>query len=268
MLILLPPSEGKSSPDAGPRLDLRALSFPSLTAPRRAVLTELTTVCRGDVDAAATALGLGPTQRDVVRANARLRTRSCAAAITVYSGVLYDALDAPSLAARARSRLDEHVVIASALWGLIRPADLIPAYRLSGSARLPGLASLPALWKKPVGTVLSEVDDFVLDLRSGAYVALGPLPRSTAARAATVRVLTEKNGRRIVVSHFNKATKGRIVRSLVQSRRTPADVDDLAHELTRSGFHVEPGSVVAGKARVIDVIVADPTGGTGSAGYG
>ena len=257
MLILLPPSEGKASPEAGPRLDLGTLSFPSLTSSRRAVLQELTTLCRGDMDTARAALGLGPTQRDEVLANARLRTRPTAAAIEVYAGVLYDALDAASLSARARGRLGQQVAIASALWGLVRPSDPIPAYRLSGSARLPGLPSLASLWKKPVGTVLAEADDFILDLRSGAYVALGPLPRSVAPHAATVRVLTEKDGRRSVVSHFNKATKGRIVRSLVESRRTPADADDLAHELSRTGYRVEPTPATSGRAAVLDVVVTD-----------
>ena len=68
MLILLPPSEGKRSPDAGERLDLTRLSFPSLTAARRATLRALESVCR-DEASARTVLGLGPTQQDEVRQN-------------------------------------------------------------------------------------------------------------------------------------------------------------------------------------------------------
>ena len=70
MLILLPPSEGKSAPEDGPTLDLAALSFPSLTKARRQVLDRLIALCRGDLDLAATTLGLGVTQRGEVGANA------------------------------------------------------------------------------------------------------------------------------------------------------------------------------------------------------
>ena len=41
VLIWLPPSEGKSAPESGPRLDVEALSIPSLTAARRAVIEAL-----------------------------------------------------------------------------------------------------------------------------------------------------------------------------------------------------------------------------------
>ena len=109
MLLLLPPSEGKSAPERGPRLDLAALSFPELTTTRRRVLSALTSLCSADVDAAAAVLGLGPTQRGEVGANARLRRQPCAPAIDVYTGVLYEALDASTLSPTAARRLDEHV---------------------------------------------------------------------------------------------------------------------------------------------------------------
>ncbi|MBI1349862.1 MAG: peroxide stress protein YaaA [Actinomycetales bacterium] len=256
MLILLPPSEGKSSPVCGPRLDLTSLSFPSLTPSRRTALGALTRLCRADVDEAAAVLGLGPTQRGEVGVNARLRREPCAPAIEVYTGVLYEALDASSLSPRARLRLDDSVAISSALWGLVRTTDLIPAYRLSGSVRLPRIGALSTVWRDPIGAVLTDADGLLLDLRSSAYASLGPVPRSAASRSATVRVLTERDGRRTVVSHSNKATKGHIVRALVKARRSPQDVDDLAHELVRAGFRVE---IAAGKPRspvTLDVILA------------
>ena len=44
----------------------------------------------------------------------------------------------------------ENVLIASALWGFLRPSDRIPAYRLSMGATLPRVPSLPALWRDPL----------------------------------------------------------------------------------------------------------------------
>ena len=42
------------------------------------------------------------------------------------------------------------------------------------------------------------------------------------------RVLVERDGRRTVVSHHNKATKGRLVRAVARSRRSVRTIDDLA----------------------------------------
>ncbi|MFP5407571.1 MAG: peroxide stress protein YaaA, partial [Gammaproteobacteria bacterium] len=50
----------------------------------------------------------------------------------VYSGVLYEALDLTSLDAAARRRATSWLAVTSGLFGLLRPADRIPAYRLSG----------------------------------------------------------------------------------------------------------------------------------------
>jgi cytoplasmic iron level regulating protein YaaA (DUF328/UPF0246 family) len=257
VLILLPPSEGKSAAQSGPHLDLAALSYPALTSTRRRVLDALIRLCRSDIDDAATTLGLGPTQRGEVGANTLLRTEPCAAAIDVYTGVLYEALDAASLTARARTRLDAHVVIASALWGLVAPHDLIPSYRLSAATTLPGIGTLASNWRQPVGHVLAQVEDVIIDMRSGAYVSLAPVTIQSPGRVAAVRVLTERNGTRTVVSHFNKATKGRITRTLVQSRRTPTDVNGVADILAGAGYRVEHQAARRGGADVLDVIVED-----------
>ena len=125
MLILLPPSEGKTSPAAGPKLDLAALSFPELNRGRTATLKALIDVCAKDPKSAASILGLGPTQADEVRVNALLRKAACAPAIEVYTGVLFDALDVTSLGKPARRRLQATTVISSALFGLVRPDDIV-----------------------------------------------------------------------------------------------------------------------------------------------
>lgn len=255
MLILLPPSEGKSAALEGPTVDVTGLSFPSLAPTRTAVLDALVRLCRSDVEAAATTLGLGPTQRGEVGANARLRKEPCAPAIDVYTGVLYEALDYPTLTAAARRRADEQVAIASALWGLIRPRDFIPSYRLSAGTTLPALGTLASAWKEPLSAVLEQVDGLIVDLRSGGYVSLGPVPDSAAERAVTVRVLQERNGKRTVVSHFNKATKGGIIRSLVSGRRTPRTPEAFADALDALGYRIEWTPAGGRRATSIDVIV-------------
>jgi cytoplasmic iron level regulating protein YaaA (DUF328/UPF0246 family) len=96
----------------------------------------------------------------------------------------------------------------------------------------------------------AAAEGLLVDLRSGTYSALGKPPTDLQARTATMRVLHEHNGTRKVVSHFNKATKGRIVRDLLTSGANPVTIDDLQSTLADLGWKVER----AGQR--LDVVVA------------
>jgi uncharacterized protein len=258
VLIVLPPSEGKTVPVRGKALDPADLSFPELDDARRRVLDALVDLCSGDPGPAATTLGIGSTQLDLVELNARLRTAPTARADKVYAGVLYDALDVPTLSTGARRRAGSRLAVTSSLFGLVRPADRIPAYRLSGDATLPGLGPVAGVWRESLEPAMTAAlgDGLLVDLRSGMYAAFWRPPADLAARVATVRVLHEVDGRRQVVSHFNKATKGRIVRALLENGgnpRTPGRLADLLGEL---GWKVEVGQPTK-KGTQLDVVVTE-----------
>ena len=252
MLILLPPSEGKTPPARGPRLRPDALSFPELRGTRSAVLERLIAVCAKDASAMKV-LGLGPTQREEIVRNRSITTSPCGPAVDVYTGVLFEALDAETLTTPQRTRLNAHVAMGSALWGLVRPLDPIPAYRLSGDARLPVLGAVSTMWKEPVTAVLGASRGGILDLRSEAY-RFGVLP--DRADVAVGRVLLERGGRRSVVSHHNKATKGRAVRALAMSRARLRTLDDVMGVLEASGIRCELHDATRGPAR-LDLVTRD-----------
>jgi cytoplasmic iron level regulating protein YaaA (DUF328/UPF0246 family) len=258
VLILLPPSEGKTAPRRGKPLDPGSLSSPSLTPTRTALLESLVQLCSDHPDTAAAVLGLGPAQRDLVQRNADLLGASTARADAIYTGVLYDALGFDTLSPAARRRATARVAITSALFGLVRPGDRIPAYRLSGDATLPDAGSVAAVWREVLGeAVMGAVGTGLLvDLRSGTYAAFWRPPTEVARRVATVRVLHESGGRRSVVSHFNKATKGRIVRALLEDGANPRTPTALADTLTRLGWTVETGEPTA-KGTQLDVVVTE-----------
>ncbi|MCR4512053.1 YaaA family protein [Aeromicrobium sp. 50.2.37] len=239
MLIVLPPSEGKTAPPDGPVLDLAALSFPRLTQVRDQVSRAL--VRLAGTRRAAEVLGLGPTQADAVETDARLFEVPCAPAGEVYTGVLFGELDLATLDDAATARAERTVAVASALFGLVRVGDPIPAYRLSGTVTLPRLGPVAGRWRPVLPQVLDDevADGLLVDLRSGAYVNLGKPSAALAPRTATVRVLHEQDGRRSVVSHFNKATKGRLVRALLTEGASPASVDELATAWRDLGWTVE-----------------------------
>ena len=234
MLVLLPPSETKAPHGDGPPLDLATLSAPELT-PVRTELVESLVKLSADVPAARTALGLTPRQDDEIARNAALWTSPTLPALGRYTGVLYDALDIRSMTRAQRARAGRRLAVGSALFGVVRGEDRIPAYRLSAGSQLPGLPTLRSLWKPALGPVLADVDDLVVDLRSGSYAALAPVPG-----AVTVEVLSERpDGGRSVVSHFNKAHKGRVARLLALTTAEPPDVVRLRGLLRRAGLHVE-----------------------------
>ncbi len=237
VLVLLPPSETKAPGGSGAPLDLAALSAPELT-PVRTELVEALVKLADDVPAARAALGLSAKQDDEIARDAQLWTSPTRPALERYTGVLYDALDAGSLTRAQRARAGRRLAVGSALFGLVRADDPIPAYRLSAGSALPGLPTLRALWRPALSPVLAAVDDLVVDLRSGSYAALAPVPG-----AVTLEVLSERpDGSRSVVSHFNKAHKGRVARLLATTTAEPTDVVRLRSLLRRAGLHVEhPG---------------------------
>lgn len=241
MLILLPPSEGKAAPARGRPLDLAGLSHPALTAAREEVLEALTGLCSGDPQHAARTLGIGPTQTQEVRRNATLRTAPTARADRVYTGVLYEALDLASLDPASRRRATRWLLTTSSLFGLLGPADRIPSYRLAGGVTLPSLGPVAGHWRRVLDPEVCEAlgSGLLIDLRSSTYAGFWRPDPDLARRVATVRVLQQVGTRRTVVSHFNKATKGRLVRGLLERGDTVRTIARLAELLRDHGWVVE-----------------------------
>ncbi len=241
MLILLPPSEGKATPVRGKHLALPELSFPELTPARAEVLGALQSLCSSRPDEAARVLGLGPTQAADVRRNADLLTSPTVRADALYTGVLYDALDLAGLDAAARRRASRTLAITSSLFGLVRPGDRIPSYRLAGGVNLPGLGVVSAHWRRVLDPVVEAAAGrgLVVDLRSSTYAAFWRPGPELAGRVASVRVLQQVGSQRKVVSHFNKATKGRLVRALLEAATSPTTPGRLADTIGALGWKVE-----------------------------
>lgn len=241
MRILLPPSETKSFGGAPQPLALESLSFADyLTTTRRAIAQDLQQLCATAPQEAAAALGLSAKQAAIeIPANAELFTGPTAPAITRYTGVLYDALDFGSLTTAGAQRALHTVCIGSALFGIIGAGDPIPHYRLSAGSSLPGGGTLRARWKGALGELVASWEgELVVDLRSGGYRALGPVPG-----AVTVDVVSESaDGTRKTITHFNKHYKGLLTRVLVSSRARIDNVAALRQVARRAGLVLEADS--------------------------
>jgi cytoplasmic iron level regulating protein YaaA (DUF328/UPF0246 family) len=236
VIVLLPPSETKRAGGDGPPLRLDALGSPEL-GPLRAQLVDELIALSADRPACRTALGISVAQDGEIDRNAALRSAPTLPAINRYTGVLYDALDVESLGGATASRARSRLAVGSALFGLLRADDAVPAYRFSATSKLPGRPTLAARWRPVLEPVLAGLagDELIVDLRSGSYAALGRLPG-----AVEVDVLSEhSDGHRTVVSHFNKAHKGRLARALAGSRSEPTDAAGVAAVARRAGLRVE-----------------------------
>ncbi|MEV0409684.1 peroxide stress protein YaaA [Streptomyces sp. NPDC050448] len=262
MLVLLPPSEGKAAGGSGAPLKPQTLSLPGLADARAAVLAELVELCAGDELKAREVLGLSEGLRGEVAKNAGLRSAVARPAGEIYTGVLYDALGLADLPVAARALAEQSLLVFSGLWGAVRVTDRIPSYRCSMGVKLPALGALGAYWREPMAAVMPAAagDGLVLDLRSSAYASAWKPKGEVAGRTATVRVLHSQvvDGveKRSVVSHFNKATKGRLVRDLLVAAAVPATPAELVAALRDLGYTVEAEAPAKpAKAWSLDVIV-------------
>lgn len=223
MRILLPPSEGKAEPEAGEPVDLDSLAF---------------------------AAGLRKQRQKLLRTvDPKLRKAPAAPATEVYTGVLYQRLGLGELSAAARRRAAKRVLIASALWGFLRPTDRIPHYRLPPSTKLDGIGLLSAWWRPALASAMpDESGETVVDMRSGAYTNAWKPKQATLL---AVRAFREEKGERRAVSHMAKAVRGDVARALLLARKEPRSAEDVAGVAADAGFEVEltPAS--------LDVIVSD-----------
>jgi hypothetical protein len=162
-------------------------------------------------------------------------------AIERYTGVLYKELDAASLRAPARRRLDRSVLVVSGLWGLVAPRDPIPHYKLKMSASVAPLGRLSTWWRPGVTDAVAARAHraLVWDLLPIEHSAAVSWPAVEPFERVTVRFV-DAQGK--TISHWNKLLKGSLVRWLAETGTT--DVDALEAFQHPQGYRYDPASTV------------------------
>ena len=256
-MILLPPSEGKTDATGKQKIDFKKLSFPELTKQREELVSAVVAMANGPAAKVRTALAISAKQDFEIERDQKLLTTSAGPAWSVYTGVLYDAIGIDSLSAKAKAKFEAENFVVSALFGLINVTDRIPAYRLSGDTVVPKIGSLTKFWSDSITSLISDQDEFVIDLRSGIYVKLGPTDKNIADQVVVPRIMQKMpTGAPKVVSHSNKATKGRLVRSLAQAGKSVKTVEQLAELAAKVALDVKiVKPTKAGSPWALDVIV-------------
>lgn len=194
-LVLLPPSETKHQPAPGKPLDLAALSFPTLTPLRKALL------------------------------DADLRRAPTTTAARLYTGVLYTALDIATLPRGAARNL----VIVSAQFGALRTADRIPAYRRVMDAAYWRAGLREPLDEAAAGRVILDCRS------AAYVAAWRPSGTSTAARVQVIVAEEREGVRRVVshMAKKTRGEVARHVLLSGVRPRTPAELADAVSEAFR-----------------------------------
>ena len=202
MLILLPPSEGKNSPESGKRLNLTSLVAAEELRELRA--TE-------------------------IESHRNLDLTSCRPAYEIYSGVLYQALDWQSLPQSAKARGEKSILIISALYGLVAMNDVIPTYKAKIKS---------ATWRSAISEYLdARGDDLIIDTRSSTYQGVWTPPPS---KTVAIRVFQIKAGKKSVITHMSKKYRGELTRLLLQKKAPTTPQELLAIALKEFDCELKP----------------------------
>jgi cytoplasmic iron level regulating protein YaaA (DUF328/UPF0246 family) len=162
-------------------------------------------------------------------------TENARPAIYTFDGEVYTGLDVYSLPVEKVTVLQDKLRILSGLYGVLKPLDLMQAYRLEmgTSIQIGTKKNLYEFWKKSVTDYLnSELnkDELFVNLASNEYFS------AVDAKKLKVPVITPefkdyKDGKLKMISFFAKKARGLMVRYIIDTNAE--SVDDL------KGFNYE-----------------------------
>lgn len=270
MRILLPPSAGKTTKESTNHLQLEKLwQAEHLTQTRRQLIDDVqNTALLAD---AAQIFKLGPKNAHEISQNLEIYDAPALAAWQLYDGVLYEAAkfaqifsygacaqdgqgqgqgNQPQGSGQGQGgqsqadqsqglqrQLEELTLVFSALFGPVRLTDLITPHRLSGSVKLPGQGSVASIWSKALKELLTQQlsGHVVVDLRSSEYGAMYRPTRGSDCLLLNIGVakVNPATGKRSVVSHWAKHTRGLLAGALLEAvasgqlAASDGDVDEI-----------------------------------------
>lgn len=150
-------------------------------------------------------------------------------ALFAFNGDVYTGLDAHTLSADDITYAQQHLRILSGLYGVLRPLDLMQAYRLEMGTRLANSRgkNLYEYWGNTVTTEVNKAlaaqgDNVLVNLASNEYFK-SVKPKQVDGMIVTPVFKDKKNGQYKIISFFAKKARGLMARYIIQNR-----VDDVA----------------------------------------
>ena len=240
-LILLPPSEGKASGGQGPPLNFDTLSFETLNPTRVRMARSLAQLSQRPRSSKKLLGVKGAALEQAMADNAGLAEAPTLPAIERYTGVMYDAIDHQSLDASTREAFGRTVFIMSGLFGMVRPFDMIPAYKLKMGAKLLRRRTCAAVWKPLISESLATAagPGIIWDLLPNEHsAAWDPSTVPHEARFTVKFVERAPSGHLKTVTHLSKLLKGALVRHLV-SNSADTSTAESAFQMVAGFSHPE-----------------------------
>jgi len=156
-------------------------------------------------------------------------------AVYVFDGDVYQGLDVYSLQAEKLDALQDKVRILSGLYGLLKPLDLIQAYRLEMGTSLPigKNKNLYEFWKKIITKTLNselKKDELFINLASNEYFSAVDT-KTLKVPVVTPEFRDYKDGKLKMISFFAKKARGMMVRYIIDTNAET--IEDL------QGFNYE-----------------------------
>ncbi|WP_053140352.1 peroxide stress protein YaaA [Erwinia billingiae] len=147
-------------------------------------------------------------------------------AILAFKGDVYTGLQAETFKEKDFDFAQQHLRMLSGLYGLLRPLDLMQAYRLEMGIRLenPAGKDLYTFWGDKLTEALNAAlaeqgDDVLLNLASDEYFK-AVKPKKLSGRIIKPVFLDEKNGKFKVISFYAKKARGLMSRYVIENRLT------------------------------------------------
>lgn len=152
-------------------------------------------------------------------------------AVFVYNGIAFQGLDAYSLSAEDLSFAQNHLLILSGLYGMLRPLDLIRPYRLEMQAKLGNNKgkNLYTFWKDilsyHIAKMMNEDDNVWVNLASSEYSKVIDSKRLSKESRVITPVFKEVVGNDYKqVTVYAKKARGMMARFIIQNR-----IEDVEH---------------------------------------
>jgi cytoplasmic iron level regulating protein YaaA (DUF328/UPF0246 family) len=150
-------------------------------------------------------------------------------AIMAFRGDVYQDLDAPTMTEAQLDFADRQIRILSGLYGLLRPRDLMQAYRLEMGTRLSNRRgkNLYEFWGDRITKVLNqdiseEGSGLVVNLASQEYFK-SVKPGEINARVLNIHFKDEKDGKYRVIAFNAKRARGKMARLITEEGITQAE---------------------------------------------
>jgi cytoplasmic iron level regulating protein YaaA (DUF328/UPF0246 family) len=246
MKILLAPSETKRQ-GGTEQFDPCTLLFEELCPARMQLLHRYTNILqRGNSETLRAMFGLKKPDDIAYHASKDLIHEPTMRAIMRYTGVAFDYLDYAQLDTDAKAYLDDHLLIFSNFFGILRASDAIPEYRLQQNKPIDDIK--PDQFYRPLLQPLLDAyleDQEILDIRAGFYDKY----YKPTQPYTTLKFL--KDGK--VVSHWAKAYRGIVLREIAKAQIATLE-DFLA--LPIEGLQIEEIQTKGVKTEVVYGIVS------------